>query len=654
MKNWGVMVCMAVLLAAGVAGAETRLGRGQPLSGGVAAVEPAAGEPSLLDERADALKFGAEAAEADEGTSVSAIPALLKPAEAAATRAALREARAGKAPNLAKVPAFLHGQVQAAYLLGSARVGPAQLNRWLETYPNLAQAGKVYELAESRRARPHQACKTKIVKEKKPITKGKNKGKTKTVSRKVKSCTMVGSWGPAPAKPASMLAREERREAAEEARQERLNGLSAEGRRLVGQSWRQRGRGDYAGAVSTLLASGSRFAMGGALWQSELVKVADYYHGQRNWPQLKRVAEAAAAAKGPDRDEALWLAGFANYRLGNMGKAASLWEELVKTEPATGKHHPRAAWWAAQVLEAQGETSRARQLLAHGAGEGGGFTFYGQLCAAKLGQSARTAFSVPPLSEGGVSALLNHAQTRQGIALAQIGETTLAEAELRAARSNLPYHATAALAAVGVKLNLPATALAAGKDLAEQGKTLPAALYPLPLWKPTGGWGFDRAFILAIMRQESAFQPEIGSRVGAQGLMQFMPATASYIARLSGKSYAGRKDLHDPAYNIALAQDYLNYLSGKLDGNLLHVAAAYNGGIGNVQRWLARGITSAEDPILWLESIPFDETRDYVEKVFANYWVYQQRLGQRAWSLDALTRGTWPNKFTAARAGAEG
>jgi soluble lytic murein transglycosylase len=67
-----------------------------------------------------------------------------------------------------------------------------------------------------------------------------------------------------------------------------------------------------------------------------------------------------------------------------------------------------------------------------------------------------------------------------------------------------------------------------------------------------------------------------------------------------------------------LAQAYLKYLSGKLDGNLMLVTAAYNGGIGNVQRWLNRGVTPGHDPILWLESIPFDETRDYVEKVFAS------------------------------------
>ncbi len=168
-------------------------------------------------------------------------------------------------------------------------------------------------------------------------------------------------------------------------------------------------------------------------------------------------------------------------------------------------------------------------------------------------------------------------------------------------------------------------------------------------WTPTGGWTFDRALMLGIMRQESAFNPGIGSRVGAQGLMQLMPATAKYIARLSGHSQPKPDDLHNPAVNLKLAQAYLHYLNGKLDDNLMLVVASYNGGIGNVRRWLNNGTTPNDDPMLWLENIPFDETRDYVEKVFANYWLYQQRMNQTPWSLAALAEGQWPLQYNGNR-----
>jgi soluble lytic murein transglycosylase len=137
--------------------------------------------------------------------------------------------------------------------------------------------------------------------------------------------------------------------------------------------------------------------------------------------------------------------------------------------------------------------------------------------------------------------------------------------------------------------------------------------------------------------------PAVGSRVGAQGLMQIMPATAAYIRKMRGEGPIGKTELHNPTTNLTLAQTYLQYLADQKNGNLIDVIAAYNGGAGSVRRWHRNAVGGAErDPLLFLESIPFDETRDYVEKVLANYWLYQQRLGQRQWSLHALAAGAWP------------
>jgi soluble lytic murein transglycosylase len=609
------------------ADAEIRLGKGQPL--------PTTAAPLLPEEEPDEA-----AAPTDIGPARTPRgPDVLSGREIKATKRAFQQARTGQAPNLGGVPGLLQGYVQAAYLLADGhRASAAALNTWLARYGALAPAGEIYALAEARRAKPREVCTTKTERVK-VAKKGKHKPKFK--NKKVRSCRMVGEWGPAPPKTGAMLAREARQEAAQSAADARRQEMAPVGRQLVTQAWRQRSGGNWAGALNTLLTPGARSAMGGAAWQEELVKVADFYHGKRDWELTYRAAAQAAQAQGPRRDEALWLAGYAAYRQGDTAHAAEFWRTLVRDEPQNGKHYGRAAWWAARVLEDLGESRQARTLLQAGAQNP--LSFYGQLAAMKLRDEARLNFAAPGVPSGALQMLLASPQAQAGLALAQVGETDWAEAELRAATPNLAPAASRALAGLAVALDLPSAALRTGRELWEAGVIEPAALFPLPPWQPSGGWRFDRAFMLGLMRQESAFQPKIGSRVGAQGLMQIMPSTGQYIARLTGRDYAGRHDLHHPATNLAMAQDYLNYLSNKLDGNLLLVAAAYNGGIGNVQRWLARGVTPDRDPLLWLESIPFDETRDYVEKVMLNYWVYQQRLGVPRNSLRALAENRWPN-----------
>jgi soluble lytic murein transglycosylase len=648
MRYWllGLLVFGVGVLANGQA--EIRVGAYEPVVAD-GSLEPAAGPGSLLDARVGQLKAGsAEAGNADAGIAdamapVGDGPAILTPSQVRATKAALKAARGGQKPSLAGVPESMQGYVQAAYLLSPRHKATAtELNRWLENYPALAAAGDIYSLAELRRAKPREVCTTKTIKPK-PTQKQK-----KPKAKKVRQCRTVGEWGPQPPKTAAMLAREARKEAATEAQNERRAGLSSQGRALAAEVWRQRARGDFSGALNTLLQRGASRAMGEAYWQEELVRIADFYHGKREWKQVLRAAAAAAEAQGPQRDEALWLAGYAAYRTGERGAAAGFWEKLVREEPKNGNHYARAAWWAARVLSDLGQQRQANALLQEGA-RAQPMHFYGQLAAAKLGQEAKLNFAAPGVPSDGMAALLANTGARRGLALAQLGETAWAEAELRAATPSLPPQATMALAGMAVALDLPSTALRAGRDLQDEGQLVAAALYPLPIWKPQGGWDFDKAFILGIMRQESAFQPTIGSRVGAQGLMQIMPATGRYIARLTGRSYKGQTDLHNPSVNIAMAQDYLNYLTNKLGGNLLLVAAAYNGGIGNVQRWIARGVTPDDDPLLWLESIPFDETRDYVEKVMVNYWLYQQRLGAPRKSLFSIAQNSWHYSISGAR-----
>jgi soluble lytic murein transglycosylase len=129
------------------------------------------------------------------------------------------------------------------------------------------------------------------------------------------------------------------------------------------------------------------------------------------------------------------------------------------------------------------------------------------------------------------------------------------------------------------------------------------------------------AFVWAIIRKESGYNATIKSWANARGLMQLMPDTARQVAEKDGLSGFGLRDLLDPSTNIRLGTAYLAGLSESFDGHPALVAAGYNGGRGNINRWLdERG----ELPVdLWIEDIPYGQTRRYAKVVLANYWTYR-------------------------------
>ena len=122
--------------------------------------------------------------------------------------------------------------------------------------------------------------------------------------------------------------------------------------------------------------------------------------------------------------------------------------------------------------------------------------------------------------------------------------------------------------------------------------------------------------------------------------MQLMPATARVVSTRYAPETAGA-DPWDPSTNVALGQAYISMLLSETDGNLVRTAAGYNGGPGNVMRW-DNSLNASQDPLLYIASIPLHETRDFVQRVLANYWMYQIRLGQPTPSLDQIAAHEWP------------
>jgi len=140
----------------------------------------------------------------------------------------------------------------------------------------------------------------------------------------------------------------------------------------------------------------------------------------------------------------------------------------------------------------------------------------------------------------------------------------------------------------------------------------------------------EPALIYAITRQESEFNPRIVSRAGARGLMQVMPATARHVSRQHNIKYELQKLLSDPAYNCRIASAYIADRMDEFGGSYIKAIAGFNAGPGRVRQWISKfGDPSRPevDPVDWIERIPFTETRNYVQKVFANIQIYRARLG---------------------------
>ncbi|MGQ0801631.1 MAG: transglycosylase SLT domain-containing protein [Pseudomarimonas sp.] len=149
--------------------------------------------------------------------------------------------------------------------------------------------------------------------------------------------------------------------------------------------------------------------------------------------------------------------------------------------------------------------------------------------------------------------------------------------------------------------------------------------------------GLDEAWVAALIRAESAWQPRARSSADARGLMQLLPSTAAATARQQGVAWNGGDTLYDPRANIALGTAYLAAMLARHGGQPYLATAAYNAGPAPIGRWLAQ--RAAHDVDLWVETIPYRETREYVGRIMAFSVIYDWRLHGAAMPLAARMRG---------------
>jgi soluble lytic murein transglycosylase len=177
-------------------------------------------------------------------------------------------------------------------------------------------------------------------------------------------------------------------------------------------------------------------------------------------------------------------------------------------------------------------------------------------------------------------------------------------------------------------------AIRALKTAAYNGTHFLAYSHPVVSMPAYSGPGYapDRAFVLAIIRQETEFDPAAVSGAGARGLMQLMPASAKRDAERGGVGYLPDQLLSNPSYNMRLGMVELAENLASYNGSYILTAAAYNAGRGNVNKWIntyGDPRSPVVDPLDWLEEIPFAETRNYVQRVMENMEVYRNRLSGR-------------------------
>ena len=355
------------------------------------------------------------------------------------------------------------------------------------------------------------------------------------------------------------------------------------------------------------------------------------------------LARRAAARSGGTLPELYWTAGLAAWRTGRIPLAGWHFASLADADPdlVLPAERARAAFWAARAYVARMRPSLASHYLRVAAS---GRDFYGLLARAILTRPLTDGAEQITLEAQMLELLLDYPGARRAIALRQIGQSTLAEREIRKLAARAAPELMAGLVALAKSLDLPAAQMRLAQSLGRSdGRYDLSALFPMPRWSPVRGYTLDRALVFAFMRAESAFDPLAESHAGARGLMQVMPATARYIAARSDLELPHGNALFEPETSIQFGQAYLEHLLQRpaIGDNLIYLAVAYNAGPGRVLQW-QKALGADDDPLLFLESIPMREPRVYVKKVLTNLWNYRGRLGQARPSLEALARSRWP------------
>jgi soluble lytic murein transglycosylase len=369
------------------------------------------------------------------------------------------------------------------------------------------------------------------------------------------------------------------------------------------------------------------------------------------WMERRAAAYAALRSAKPDvayaivRDpgplsvnplkDASFMAGWiALRRLGDAKAATSHFE--VSRKAADGPLTlARAEYWLGRALEAQNRKADAEKHYTTAAKLFD--TFHGQLARHKLAANApELTASLPTLPSADEIARFNALDTvKAAVVTDKLGlDSSITRALLGQLRYSLKTEGELALLAhLALRIGDTQMSVRIGKTAIARGMNLVSYAYPvhtLPAYKPLRE-SPERAMLLGIARQESEFNSAIVSTAGARGLLQVMPITARHVCRDYKVKCDIPKLLTDNSYNAMIASAYIGDRMAEFSGNYVLTLAGYNAGPGRAREWIRAFGDPRDpktDPIDWIETIPFEETREYVKKVLSNIQVYRARLGE--------------------------
>ncbi len=372
-------------------------------------------------------------------------------------------------------------------------------------------------------------------------------------------------------------------------------------------------------------------------------RLAFLYYTNGEYELAKKWGFVSSDAKS---EYGLWTMGLLYFKEQKYGEAQKYFSQILDLTQINNARKTEAAFWAGRSADINGDWSVAKKYWKIAAAYP--MSFYGALASTMLGNTPEYEFFDQECSDEDIVTLREDKYGRKALALLQVGRKDRAEQYLKylvtAKSSDKMLHAVNALSSM---YGLPSVSILVSGVMRDRGileindDIIYSAQYPLPDWEPMGGWSIDRALLLAITKQESGFKQTAKSSVGANGVMQLMPKTAKLVARKNSVKMS-EIDMSNPEHNMFLGQQFIvDLLQHQLiQNNIIKMLVAYNAGIGNLAKFEKSFSTS--DPLLYIESFPAYETRNYIKRVMSNLWLYRARLNQPLTALKELADGSWP------------
>jgi len=509
----------------------------------------------------------------------------------------------------------LESQILMGHILAQRYLHPncykskfVELTSWMKMYNDLPQAKRIYRLAIRRMPDGYRSPKVPIsalgIKQDSEQTK---KTLTKYASKK-------------------QLTKNQRSE---------KNLLISNIRKRVNTGW-------PTGALKLLNQKNTQKLLDSVEIDQQKEKIAKgYFLANKNELAIRYASEALD--RSPNHVAfANWTAGLSAWRLQDYVLASEFFSNFSISQSSNPWHEASGAFWAARSFGKLKNYKEINFWLSKAAKHTG--TFYGQLAIEILGIENPIDWADEKIHSDTEEIFYQLPAGKRIMALMQIGRVEEAESELIKLNKTINKSVAQTSLEVARKFNFARTQLKIANKLSSIGEDVPLKyFYPTPNWLPSSAYVVERALVFAFIHQESTFNKNAKSRKGAIGLMQIMPSTAKFISKNKTVKRGNSNVLKDPLINLEVGQDYIQYLlkTKDVNNNLIFMAAAYNGGPGNLKKWMTE-TNYSDDTLLFMESIPSRETRSFIENILTKYWIYKNQFNEENTTLFKLASGKEP------------